>query len=92
MDSNKTEETSLSNAYEHEVGLAGEFGNFAGRAEVLEAFYCYQQNDVSTDFGFGNSVKSLPTFPTELGMYKDKTFHVTCKMNYLKHSCTFLGK
>ena len=92
MEKNKTEETTLSNADEHEVGLAVEFVNFAGRAEVLEAFYCYQQHDVSSDFGFGNYVKSLPSFPMELGVYTDKTFHVTFKMNYLKHSFNFLGK
>ena len=76
MERNQKEETSISNADEHEVGLAGEFGNFAGRAEVLEAFYCHQEEEGSRDFGLGNSMGSIPSFPLELGFYSEKTYQV----------------
>ena len=62
--------------FENEVDLAREFGNFAGRADVLEAFYCYEESDVLSDFGLGNSVKSLPAFPVELRVFRTKTFQV----------------
>ena len=62
--------------FEHEVDIAREFGSLAGRADLLEAFYCYKESDVLSDFGLGNSVKSLPSFPVELGLFRTKTFQV----------------
>ena len=61
---------------EQEVGLAREFGNLTGRAEVLEAFYCHPEEEGSRDFGLGNSVRSIPSFPIDLGLYSEKTFQV----------------
>ena len=82
MEQTETKEISSNdNAENHEVDIAGEFGNFAGRADVLEAFYCYQEDDGSSDFGFGNSVKSLPSFPVELGLYREQNFQVDSQTN-----------
>ena len=64
------------NEYKHDVDLAGEFGNLVGRAELLESFYCYQEDDSSKDFGLGYSMKSLPALPSELGFYRDQAFQV----------------
>ena len=50
MEQTETKEISSNdNAENHEVDIAGEFGNFAGRADVLEAFYCYQEDDFLWD-------------------------------------------
>ena len=88
MEKLETKEVSYSEKgdSEHEVGLAGEFGNFAGRAEVLEAFYCHQEKEGSRDFGLGNSVKIIPSFPIELGLYSEKTFQVIDLFLKNKHS------
>ena len=56
-----------------ELGLAKEIGNFVGKAEVLKSFYCYEDKE---DFGLGNSVTSLPSFPVELGFYRDQVIQV----------------
>ena len=78
MEKLETKEGSYSEKYdsEQEVGLAREFGNLTGRAEVLEACYCHPEEEGSRDFGLGNSMGSIPSFPLELGLYSEKTYQV----------------
>ena len=60
----------------HAVGLAGQIGNVNGGAMLLEAFYCYPDDDHNRDFGFDDSGEGLPEFPPELEFYKNRTFEV----------------
>ena len=55
-----------------------ELGYVEGRAELLEAFYCNtgEHEDDLKEFGLGNSFKSLPRLPSDLGHFRDQTFQV----------------
>ena len=60
----------------HAMELAAEIGNVRGGADLLESFYC-QQDTCNTDYGLGDSCKTLPPSPYDLEFSMEKTEQVT---------------
>ena len=58
------------------MDIAGEIGNVLGGANLLESFYCYQDDNCKTDFRLEDPLMNLPPLPSDLDFYREKTIQV----------------